>query len=143
MSFLVIFGGHYWFTVLQLLLLTKWFLIQTSIIHVNISSQVVDKRTQGFGQWMNWSIIHYSICSLIHKKSHPRSYHSYIKYHMTLNIIFSVVKCKKNWLLKFCTWEGMLCETKQKSCNDRAFIRDKIGTITILGASTMISLYVS
>ena len=28
---------------------------------------------------------------LIHKKCHPESYHSDIEYHMTLNIIFSVV----------------------------------------------------
>ena len=39
---------------------------------------------------MNSSIMYYSICSLIHKKCHPKNYHSDIKYHMTLNIIFSV-----------------------------------------------------
>ena len=33
------------------------FLIQFSIIHDNISSQVADKRRYGFGQWMNSSII--------------------------------------------------------------------------------------
>ena len=36
-----------------------------------------------------------SLCSklgsLIHKKCHLKNYHSDIKYHMTLNIIFSVV----------------------------------------------------
>ena len=36
-------------------------------------------------------IIHDSICSLVNKECHPKSYHSDIKYHMTLNIIFSVV----------------------------------------------------
>ena len=45
----------------------------------------------GFGQWMNSSIIHDNICSVIHKKCHPKSCHSDIKHHMTLNIIFSVV----------------------------------------------------
>ena len=40
---------------------------------------------------MNSSIIHDNICSLIYKKCHLESYHSaIIKYHMTLNIIFSV-----------------------------------------------------
>ena len=40
-------------------------------------------------QWMNSSIIHDSICLLSHK-CHPKSYHSDIKHHMTLNIIFTV-----------------------------------------------------
>ena len=43
------------------------------------------------GQWMNSSIMHDNICSLIHKKCHPKSCHSDIKYHMTLNIMYSVV----------------------------------------------------
>ena len=30
------------------------------------------------------------ICSLIHKKCHPRSYHGDVNYHTTLNIIVSV-----------------------------------------------------
>ena len=59
---------------------------QISIIHDYISSQVVDKRRQGFGQWMNPSIIHDNICKLIHKKCHLKSYHSDIKYHMTLYV---------------------------------------------------------
>ena len=29
-----------------------------------------------FGQWMNSSIIHDTICSLIYEKCHPKSYHS-------------------------------------------------------------------
>ena len=40
---------------------------------------------------MNSFIIHDSICSLIPKKCHPKRCHSDIKYHMTLNIVFSVV----------------------------------------------------
>ena len=32
------------------------------------------------------------ICLLIHKQCHLKSYHSDIKYHMPLNIIFSVVQ---------------------------------------------------
>ena len=51
-------------------------------------SQVVGKRMQGFGQWMNSSIIHDCICSLIHLKCHPKSYHSDIEFRMTLNIVF-------------------------------------------------------
>ena len=39
---------------------------------------------------MSSSIIHDNICSLIHKKRHPKSYHSDINYHITLNIIFSI-----------------------------------------------------
>ena len=39
---------------------------------------------------MNSSIIHDNICSLGRKKCHPKSYHSDIEYHMTLNVIFSV-----------------------------------------------------
>jgi hypothetical protein len=31
-----------------------------------------------------------NICLLIHKKCHPKSYHSDMKYHMVLNIVFSV-----------------------------------------------------
>jgi hypothetical protein len=58
---------------------------------------------------MNSFIIHDNIHSLIHKKCHPKSHHSDIKYHMTLNITFSVaidfpcsLICKirkwKNWI---------------------------------------------
>ena len=86
---------------LQLLPLTKWFSIQMSIIHDNISSQVTDKRKQGFDQWMNSSIIHNYISSLIHNKCHMKSYHSDIKYHMTLNIIIIVVDIRT--LLATCT----------------------------------------
>ena len=42
-------------------------------------------------QWMNSSIIHDNVCKLIHKKCHPKSYHSDIIYHMILNIIFGVL----------------------------------------------------
>ena len=56
------------------------------------SSQVVDKRMQGFGQWMNSSIVHDNVYPLVHKKCHPKSYHSDIKYRMTLNIMLSVVR---------------------------------------------------
>jgi hypothetical protein len=53
---------------------------------------------------MNSPIIHDEICSLIHKKCHPKSYHSDIKYHMTLTTIFSVAWLKEaingeNWPL--------------------------------------------
>ena len=65
------------------------FFIQISIIHDSISSRVADKKRSGFGQWMGSTIIHDNICKLIHKKRPPKSYHNN-KYHMTLNIIFSV-----------------------------------------------------
>ena len=88
---LVNFLGDYRFTMLELLSLTMWISIQIPIIHDNISSQVADKRRHGLGQWRNSSIIHDIICSISHKKCLPRSYHSDIEYHMTLNMIFSVV----------------------------------------------------
>ena len=47
-----------------------------------IQSQVDDKRRQSFGRWMNSSIIHDNICSLVHMQFHPKSYHSDTKYHI-------------------------------------------------------------
>ena len=85
------FLGDCRFSMVQLLSLTKWIFHPNSIIHDNISSQVVEKRRHGFGQWMSSSIIHDNIYSLLYKKWHPKSYHSHIKYYMTLNIIFSAV----------------------------------------------------
>jgi hypothetical protein len=90
-SFIIYFLDDYRFEVLQKLSLTKWIFIQFLVIHDFISSQIVDERSMGFAQWMNTSIIHDNICPLNHKKRHPKTYHSDIKYHMTLNIIFSVV----------------------------------------------------
>ena len=90
-----------WCILKELCMSKKWFFIQMSIIHDIIASQVADKRRWGFGQWMNSSIIHDNTCSLIHDRCYPKSNHSYIKYHMTLNIIFSVVQFKisklKSW----------------------------------------------
>ena len=77
LSSLVIFlGGIIDSQCCKVLSLTKWFFIQILIIHDNFSSQVADKRRPGFGQRMNSSIIHANICSLIHRKRHPKSYHS-------------------------------------------------------------------
>ena len=45
---------------------------------------------------MDSSIIHDNICSLIHKKFHPKSYLSDIKDHVNLNILFSVVNSSSN-----------------------------------------------
>ena len=45
----------------------------------------------GSFQWMDSSIIHASVCSLMRKKHHPKDYRSDTKYHMTLNIVFSAV----------------------------------------------------
>jgi hypothetical protein len=49
------------------------------------------REVRVFGHWMNSSIVHDSICKLIHKTCHLRSYHGDINYHVTLDIIFSVV----------------------------------------------------
>jgi hypothetical protein len=89
------FMGDNRIIVLQSLSLVKQFLIQNSIIYDNISSQVGDKRRHGFGQSMNSSIIHDNSCSLFHRKCHPKHYHSDIKYHMTLIIIFSIATCNQ------------------------------------------------
>ena len=48
-------------------------------------------------EWIRPSSKKY-ICSLIQKISHPKSYHSGIKYHTTLNIIFNVAT------LQYCPW---------------------------------------
>ena len=76
--------------IIDLLSLTKWIFIQNYVIHDNISSQVADKRGWGFGQWMNSSTIHDSICSLI-QKCHPKRYQGHIKYHTTLYISYNSV----------------------------------------------------
>ena len=81
----------YRFAMLQLLSLMKLCFIQILIIHDNISSQVVKKRSLVFGQWMNSSSIHDKFCPPIHKKCHPKSYCCDIKCHMTLNVLLSVV----------------------------------------------------
>ena len=86
------FLGDRRYTMLQILSLTRVIFIQISTIHDNVSSQVTYKRRQGFGQWMNSSIIHANISSrVLYKKCHSSIFHSYIQYHTTLNIIFSVV----------------------------------------------------
>jgi hypothetical protein len=46
---------------------------------------------------MSSFVIHDNICKLIHKKCRPKSYHNN-KYHMTLNIIFSIVVDSKKLL---------------------------------------------
>jgi hypothetical protein len=56
-----------------------------------MASQVADKRRYGFGQWLNSPITHDNIGSLIPKTCHPKSYHSDIICHTSLNIILSVV----------------------------------------------------
>ena len=61
-----------------------------TIFHHNLLA----RGCRGFGQWTNSSIIHGNVCSLIHKKCHPKSCHSDIKYHMTLNIVFSASVCE-------------------------------------------------
>ena len=55
-----------------LLSLTQWLSIQKSIIHATFSPHVADNKREGLGQYMNSSIIHDIICSLIHKKCQPK-----------------------------------------------------------------------
>ena len=52
--------------------------------------KLLTREGRVFVQWMNSSIIHDNICSLIHKKCHSKKYNSDIKYHMTLNNIVCV-----------------------------------------------------
>ena len=40
---------------------------------------------------MQIPIIQDNICKLIHQKCHPKSYYNGVKYHMTQNIIFSII----------------------------------------------------
>ena len=51
---------------------------------------VADKKGRVLANGMNSSIIHDNICNLIHKKYHPKSYHSDIKYHMTFSVVLVV-----------------------------------------------------
>ena len=119
LSLLVENLGDYSFTMLQLRSLIKWSLIQISIIADNISSQVVDKRWQGFGQWMNSSIIHDNICSLMHKKCHPESD---IKHHMTRIIIFSVLPSAKRTNILLCAFTFILDYILYHLCPQSAYL---------------------
>ena len=75
---------------------TNWFSIQFSIILDNISLRKCWDETYvnfvsiiGMG-FIQISVIHDNICKLIYKKCLKKSYHIDMKYHMTLNTIFSV-----------------------------------------------------
>ena len=48
--------------------------------------KLITREVRVFGRWVNSSIIHDNMSSLIHNKCHPKSYHSDIEYHMPLNI---------------------------------------------------------
>ena len=48
------------------------------------------------GFWPHSSIIHDHICSLIHKKCHPKNYYSDMNYLVTLNIIYIVLINTRN-----------------------------------------------
>ena len=52
-------------------------------------------------------IIHDNICSFIHKKCHPKSYHSDIKSLMTLNIKFSVVEVQDSRKIYRSLWRNL------------------------------------
>ena len=56
----------------------------------------------------HWMTSHECLfCSLLHKKCHLKRYHSDIKYHMILNIIFSVVLIGKLFWAQLVKSEGV------------------------------------
>ena len=59
--------------------------------------KLLTTKGRGYDQWMKLSIIHDSICILLLKKCRLKNYHNDIKYHTTLNIMFSIVSTYK-WL---------------------------------------------
>ena len=63
--------------------LTQWFFIQISIIHDNISSQVVVLTREGRVLANGWTqpSTHDNIGSVVLKKCHPKRYHSVAKFH--------------------------------------------------------------
>lgn len=65
-------------------------LVLFAIGHYIQSSRTTFHHKLMTSEWMNSSIIYNSICSLITKEYHPNNHHSDIKYHMILNVIFSV-----------------------------------------------------
>ena len=79
LPFFVIFLGGLQIYSVAIIVTYQVFFIQISTIHGNISSRIADKGRDGLGQWMNWSIIHDNIRSLVHK-CHLKSYHSDLKY---------------------------------------------------------------
>ena len=104
-----IFWGDFRFTMLQLWSLTKWFSpkFQSSITILHHKLLIREGRVL-----VNGSIIHDNICSLIHKKCHPGSYHSGIKFRMTLNIIFIVApsNCEKKIILPSGQWSNSFAQ---------------------------------
>ena len=58
--------------------------------------KLLTREGRVFGQWMNSSIIHDSMCSLMHKRCHPKGYHRDIRYHVTLTTIFSVASSQSS-----------------------------------------------
>jgi hypothetical protein len=58
----------------------------------NTIQRRVKQGQVGFWAILLSPIIHDNVCILIHKNSCQNSYHNVIKYHMTLNIIFSIVQ---------------------------------------------------
>ena len=58
------------------------------------------------------TIIHDNICNFLYKKCHLQSYHSDIKYHMTLNITFSVGLASWSLIvasIDMCSKQFLLC----------------------------------
>ena len=70
--------------------------------------------TKKVGFWPINELIHHhdNICSLIHKKCHPKSYHNDIKWHMTLNIIFSVAWRNHSIRAVPIMWFNSTCKNK-------------------------------
>ena len=99
------FYGDNRFTMLQLLSLTKRFFYPNLNHPWQYFIRSWSQEKIGFGQWMNSSIIHDNICSLSQKKYHPKNNHTEIQYHITLNIIFSVL------LIHSLTWSLLILLT--------------------------------
>ena len=115
LSFLVNLLGDYGFTVLQWPSLTKWYFIQNSNNPWQYFITSCWQEKVRFWPMDDSSIIHDNTCSLIHEKCHLKSYHSDIKYHMTLNITFSVVftLCADYWPYCVCGFNPCQASSNQ------------------------------
>ena len=61
---------------LQLPSLTHTFSSKSQSSMTTFHHKLLTREGKGFGRWTNPSIMHDTICALIHKKCHPRSSHS-------------------------------------------------------------------
>jgi hypothetical protein len=89
---------------LQLLSLNEWFFIQLSTIHNNASLHIarIHNIPKVDEQLVSWDD---NLCKLIHKKRQYKSYHNDIKYHRTLNKIFSVFVQNLDCEIMYMIWK--------------------------------------